>query len=359
MKRISYVAALAVFGVSSAFGQGIFQASYNQTMSFDGAPGALEQTSMNMTYDGNHYWSASGGSPGGNRLAEWNGSGGYIASYQPNIDMRSVFTQGGNSSTVYCRGYGSNVVMRQTSPGVFTSHVTLSGGTLDSQSQVEFNSDGTEYVAHLNGTVSRWDLSGNFLGSVTLSGYGSMFNEGNYPQYRGVVCAGGYYLTYSDGNLSAWDASGTRVGNTVLNGAGTSFDSFFSLSWANNMIWIIDAANGTWRGYDIPELGGSNIYTCSVSGPCPGTVTVRWNNATPGRQQGIVFGNNLGQTTIPSGPCQGTRLGIAGNVHLVNTIPTGTGSGSVNGNAGTAACGHRLQLVEAGTCNTSTVGLIP
>jgi len=237
--------------------------------------------------------------------------------------------------------------------------VTLSGGTLDSQSQVEYNSDGTEYIAHQGGTISRWDLSGNFLGSVSLSGFGFMFDENVYPANRGVVSAGGYYLTYSNGNLSAWDASGARVGNTVLNGAGQSFDSHFSLSWANNMIWVIDLANGTWRGYEIPELGGSNTYTCSVSGTCPGTVTVHWNNATPNRQQGIVFGNTLGQTTIPNGPCQGTVLGVAGNVRLVNTIGTGSGSGQVNGTAGTAACGHRLQLVEAGSCNTSTVGTIP
>jgi hypothetical protein len=96
-----------------------------------------------------------------------------------------------------------------------------------------------------------------------------------------------------------------------------------------------------------------------VSGTCPGTVTVNWSGANAGRQQGIVFGQNSGQTTIPGGVCQGTILGVSGNVRLVNTIGTGNGSGSVNGQAGTAACGGRLQLIEVPGCATSNVATIP
>ncbi len=357
MNRGQVFVSLAALAASSAFGQGIFQPSYNQTTSFDGSPGQLLQHPMGITYDGNHYWTCGGGSPGGIRLAEFDGGGSWVASYEPGIDFRAIFTVGGNGSQVYGRGYSSSDIVRMTSPGVFTTHVTLSGGIPDAQSNVVFNSTGDEYVAHSNGTISRWDLSGNSAGTVSLSGYGSMFSEGSYPNNRGVICAGGYYLTYSNGNLSAWDGSGTRVGNTVLNGAGSSFDSHFSFGWGNGMVWVCDGLNSTWRGYQIPELEGG--YLCSVSGQCPGTVTVRWDGATPNRQQGIVFGNNQGQTTIPSGVCQGTSLGISGSVRLVNIIGTGGGSGSVNGRAGTAACGHYLQLVESGTCNTSNVARIP
>ncbi len=100
-------------------------------------------------------------------------------------------------------------------------------------------------------------------------------------------------------------------------------------------------------------------YRCSVTGQCPGTVRVAWTGATPNRQQGIVFGNSQGSTTIPNGACQGTQLGIQGQVRLVNIVGTGSGSGSVNGPAGTSACGHFIQLVESGSCNTSTVAQIP
>jgi hypothetical protein len=347
----------AILAASSAYGQGIFQPSYNQTTSFDGSPAQLLQHPMGITFDGSHYWTAAGGSSNGNRLADFDSGGNYVASYQPGIDFRAVFTVGGNGSQVYGRGFASSDILRQTSPGVFTTHLTLSGGIPDSQSNVVFDSTGSEYIAHSNGTISRWSLSGSSMGTVALSGYGSMFSEGSYPNNRGVICAGGYYLTYSNGNLSAWDAAGTRVGNTVLNGAGTNFDSHFSFGWGNNMVWVADGLNTTWRGYLIPELLGG--YLLSISGQCPGTITVNWNGATPSVQQGIVFGQNQGTTIIPGGPCAGTQLGVQNGVQLVRTIGTGSGSGSVNGTAGTAACRRFLQLVEAGSCNTSNVAQIP
>jgi hypothetical protein len=127
-------------------------------------------------------------------------------------------------------------------------------------------------------------------------------------------------------------------------------------------VWVIDVADGTWRGYLIPELEGG--FLLSVSGQCPGRVTVSWSGGNEnGAQQGLVFGNNLGNTNIPNNqPCAGTPLGISGNVHLVS--PPGIfgnqgGSGSVSGNVGTAACGHYLQLVEGGSCMTTNVANIP
>ena len=107
------------------------------------------------------------------------------------------------------------------------------------------------------------------------------------------------------------------------------------------------------------DCGGGSNYTLDVTGTCPGTVNVAWSNAAPNTQQGIVFGNNLGNTTIPTGPCQGTTLGIAGSVRLVQTIGTGSGSGSVNGQANAGACGHYLQLVQGGSCITSNPDQIP
>jgi hypothetical protein len=99
---------------------------------------------------------------------------------------------------------------------------------------------------------------------------------------------------------------------------------------------------------------------CSpCAGPCPGTVTVEWRGATPNQQQGLVYGANQGSTTIPGGACQGTVLGLQGQVRLVNTFGTGSGSGTRSGSAGTGACGGFLQLVEAGSCNTSNVRQIP
>jgi hypothetical protein len=125
------------------------------------------------------------------------------------------------------------------------------GGTLDNQSSVHWNSAGTELIAMTSGVVYRWNAAGTFLGSVTLSGFGSLNGENVIPQNRAIMSAGGYYLTYSAGVLSAWDAIGNRVKTTILTGAGTSGDSYWSVSYTNGRVWVLDASGGTWRGYAV------------------------------------------------------------------------------------------------------------
>lgn len=112
----------------------------------------------------------------------------------------------------------------------------------------------------------------------------------------------------------------------------------------------------------IPQGGGG--YALVLGGSCPGIVQVQWSGATPRAQQAIVFGARTGSTTIPNGnPCAGTPLGVAGQVRMVNPpgfFGTGqSGSGSIQGNASSGACGGVLQLVEGGSCNTTNVAVIP
>ncbi|MCC6910259.1 MAG: hypothetical protein IT430_20185 [Phycisphaerales bacterium] len=122
---------------------------------------------------------------------------------------------------------------------------------------------------------------------------------------------------------------------------------------------IVISASTTFLVIDDLSWDVSGRYNLNVSGQCPGTVTVRWSGATPSQQQGLVFGADQGSTIIPTGPCQGTMLGVQGQVRLVNTFGTGNGAGTISGLAGTSACGHFLQLVESGSCNTSNVRQIP
>lgn len=222
--------------------------SYNASKTF---PDALGGATMTLTWDGTNFWSSSGNNTFGARYAQYSAAGGLINTYSPGIDFRSVFTKGG-VAPVYAREYASPVIRVQTAPGVFTNDVTLSGGILDAQSDVVFNGTSTEFVAMIAGTVSRWALNGTFLGYVTLSGFGSLNSENTYPQNRGIaVTPNACYLTYSNGVLSSWDALGSRVDTAVLTGAGMTFDAYFSLSYAAGKVWIVDAAGGTWRGYNV------------------------------------------------------------------------------------------------------------
>ncbi len=235
--------------VNGACVGGVFpQASYNASVTFTDK---LPSTSMPLTWDGASYWSSSGGSPSGIREAQYNAAGTLIATYSPNIDFRSVFTKGSNTSPVYSRGYSSNIVQVQTAPGVFANSITITGGTLDPQAAVFWNENATELFAMTNGTVYRWNAAGAFIASFALSGFGNLNGENTIPQNRTALKAGGYYLTYSAQVLSAWDTNGNRVKTTVLTGAGTSSDSYWALSYANGMVWVIDAAGGTWRGYNV------------------------------------------------------------------------------------------------------------
>jgi hypothetical protein len=267
MSSLIAVAGLA-FGASECLADGVFKDTYPQTISFDASSANLAGgTSMNLTFDGNRYFSSAGGGPTGDLLATWDPAGFSLSGvYAPNLDFRSVFTLDGTGSTLYARQYADNTVYKMIRPGVFEPGVVLDG-PLDEQSQVMFDSAGEAFIAlSQGGLLQRWDLAGTSLASGTLDAWGSRFDEANYPQDRGVVAAAGYFLTYSNGNLSAWDTNGVRVGTTLLIDAGSSFDSHFSLSWANGMIWVIDVHNGLWRGYEIPELLAGCYPDCDASG---------------------------------------------------------------------------------------------
>ncbi len=224
--------------------------SFAETFSFLDA-GALEQTRMNMTWDGVYYWSSSGGSSSGNRISQFDAAGVWLADYAPGRDVRSVFTIGDGTAPTYLRAYGSADLEVQTSPGTYGAYLTLSGGSLDAQSAVVWDPTRDQFVAFEGGTLSRWDATGTNQPAIAFSGFG-VGTEDVYPQNRGVaVTPGGCYLTFADGQVSSWDETGARLDTATLIGVGSSFDSYFSFSYANGMVFVIDDALGTWRGYDV------------------------------------------------------------------------------------------------------------
>ncbi|MBM4164453.1 MAG: hypothetical protein FJ222_08435 [Lentisphaerae bacterium] len=226
------------------------QASYDAAVTFTDR---LSSTTMTLTYDGTHYWSCSGGSSSGYRLAKYTAAGAWVQSFQPNVDWRSVYSQNGNGTPVYGRGFSSSQILIMNGDGTFANHITLVGGSLNSQSSVVLDDTGDELIAFNAGTVTRWNAAtGALIGTVTLDGFGTLNGENDYPQNRGIIKRAGFYLTYAGPCvLTAWDADGNRVSSTTLTGAGTSFDSYFSLSYANGMVFIVDNAGGLWRGYNV------------------------------------------------------------------------------------------------------------
>jgi hypothetical protein len=240
---------VALLGVAQSASAQFDDPSYDAAMTFtDGGAGGA--TSMTVCFDGTNFWSNNGGFPS-NPVHEYDSNGVLQNTYDVPLDQRSIFT---DASRVYIRPYADSTIYFQESPGVFSPHVVLSGGSLESQAAVVYTR--SEYISNNFGNVDRWDSDGNHIGTVTLAGYGSQDNEAEYPQGRGIAYGGGYYLTYSNGVLSAWDEDGNRLDTTILNGAGTTFDSHFSLSYADDKVWVVDGPAGQWRGYQVlPRVG--------------------------------------------------------------------------------------------------------
>ena len=165
------------------------------------------------------------------------------------LDFRSIFTDA--NGTVLARAFNSGVIYEQTAPGVFTpSGVTLTGGTLNAQASVVMNGAGTEYIAVLDGAVSRWDPVGSSLSTVTLQGYGSVSGEtSGSTQARGIAAFGNFWLTYNGaGIVSVWDTFGNRRANITLSGAGTSSSSDYSFWSCNGKVFIVDSPGGNVAG---------------------------------------------------------------------------------------------------------------
>jgi len=273
--RSMVAAGLLTASVAASAGSVFGSGSYNASTTF---ADALTSTTMTIAFDGSSYWSTSGGSSDGVRLAQYDASGSTVAGYSPGLDFRSVFTDAGG--TVLARQYNDSTIYKQTAPGVFSSLLTLDGGVLDAQSSVV--KDGSNYLAKVGGTVSQWDASGNFIGAVSLTGFGSVGGEGAYPQDRGIAVAGNYWLTYDSGLLSAWDHSGNRLDSTTLNGATGTFDANFSLSYANNKVFVVSQSGGTWNGYDVgitAAVPEPESYALMLAGLCAVSMIARRRKA--------------------------------------------------------------------------------
>ncbi|MFT4622551.1 MAG: hypothetical protein ACI8PZ_001207 [Myxococcota bacterium] len=213
--------------------------------------GGLPSTYMTVAWDGTFLLFGSGGSSSGIRLTRHRADGSFEGAYEPGIDIRSVFTLGDGEGPSYIRGYSSSIVYEETGPGVYTRSLELRGGLLDSQSAVVWDPERERFLAMEGGNVTLWDRGGALAGELVLSGYGRG-GEDVYPQNRGIVATpGGCWLTYHDGVVSSWDELGVRIADGTLSGGPTAFDSYFSFSYADGLVWLFDPALPGWRGYDM------------------------------------------------------------------------------------------------------------
>lgn len=233
----------------------------------------------------------------------------------------------------FCAEWSGNGAVYQFDPDWGSQTTLFSTG--QSYTGIAYDSSDNSFWLSLDttGVVEHRDLNGNLLGSFTIG-------SGRW------AC-----LAYEASSDTLWTVNNQGSEMRQYQKDGTLVTTQFVTGFGN--VW----------GGDMPG-GGTPRFRITVTGQCPGTITVAWANGNPnGAQQGLVLGQSQGQFTIPQNqPCGGTVLGIQGQVQLVD--PPGIfsnqgGSGSISGRAGTSACGRYLQMVEGGSCITSNVRQIP
>ena len=185
---------------------------------------------------------------------------------------------------------------------------------------------------------------------LTLGASAFYLDPGEY--HIGVRCVGSGSGQAFVVLTSGANAVGTPPGN---NGRTFLFDvwgSGFPTDWQNLV------GPGTWDvsyGLDCRP----SDYTLTLSGECPGLVRVEWSGAEPNRRQGILFAFATGNYTLPTGPCEGTELGLGtSGLRLFAVVSTRDGSGAVSGTTG-SQCGGYVQLITIPSCATSNVAQVP
>lgn len=98
--------------------------------------------------------------------------------------------------------------------------------------------------------------------------------------------------------------------------------------------------------------------TLTVTGSCPGAMTIDVVGATPRATIGLLYARGQGSLPIPNGnPCAGTVLGLDNTARLFRTLrANGSGTVSINLNAPFGACGKWVQAIDASSCEVTNVG---
>lgn len=187
-------------------------------------------------------------------------------------------------------------------------------------------------------TIELWDDLPNVAGATMLATGSAAASPGSWVDifWSSVPVTPGatYYLVYSCTDLGMALGGVTTdlyAGGHVFANAGfTPFVDF-------------DFAFRTWY---------ENTLDLTISGTCPGPMTITISGATPNGNVAVLYGT-AGSFTVPSDPCGGITVDMAfpllagifpadanGDLVLVPTIPS-------------VACGWTLQVVDATNCAVS------
>lgn len=115
---------------------------------------------------------------------------------------------------------------------------------------------------------------------------------------------------------------------------------------------IVHAVDITGRDID-PEP------TLTITGSCPGPVTVEVTQMTPSGRVALLRSDELGDGFLQRGPCAGTRTGFDNPVLQTTIRADQNGVATLSRSFPPAACGFYIQAIDATTCATTNVVPLP
>jgi len=172
-----------------------------------------------------------------------------------------------------------------------------------------------------------------------------------------TLTEGTYWIDWqTDGTLGSgpWAPPITIDGETTTGNAVQSVDGAPYLG-------LVDSGTGTAQGLPfILSMGGAVGLELTLSGSCPGPVTISGSGATPNAGVGVISSGMPGSDILAAGPCAGSETQLDNPVFF-NVIPSDAmGNVSFTGNAPAGICGRFVQLVDAGAgCEISNADRIP
>jgi len=143
---------------------------------------------------------------------------------------------------------------------------------------------------------------------------------------------------------------------------GEALDSFGDASLAHNGTVVIGAPN---RSKGFLAAGAAYVFqriaapSITISGDCPGGLTVSVSGATPSGSIALVGSSEVGSTIVPGGPCAGIELELENGKLLTGFLTDSTGAKSFQRSISGGFCGFSLQAVDYVTCGAGEVLQLP
>jgi DNA-binding beta-propeller fold protein YncE len=251
--RLGFAAlALVVFGRATCGPQKVAGVTPVQKMEFTDH---VYYHNMGITWDGEYYYTVNGGKAANSVINEYDDAGDLVESYNIGTDGRAILYSP-SEEQLYVKSYSMS--LDEVDLDAEETSTDLEDIFSAEQSSVAMSPDGEKLYELYEGTVKVFSTDdGEEERTFALSSYNTTGELG----YANAIAASGKFLFVwapdSDKEILVYGVDGKYITKFELPHSGYGF----SLSWANDMLWIAedadgdsDGADGTWYGYALKGL---------------------------------------------------------------------------------------------------------